>query len=54
MRQGLIDHARRRRADKRGGDRKRQTLLNVAGQAAKLAALLDVEAALAQLQATLP
>lgn len=55
MRRVLVDRARRRRAQKRGGDRKRVSLSRLEGELDAFAAeLLDLEAALGELEALAP
>lgn len=57
MRQVLVDHARRRSAEKRGGQLRRVTLQGLeplCGSEAELGRVLDVDAALAKLEAEHP
>ena len=52
MRRVLVDHARARRREKRGGDRQRVTLSPLVGEAGPAADILELESALERLDAT--
>ncbi len=54
MRQILIDHARKRRRDKRGGDRQRVTLDTMRNAAAVVDDLVELDEALEKLAAVAP
>ena len=54
MRRILTDHARRRAAQKRGGEARRTTLSGVGDDSSSESYLVDVDAALTELEATDP
>jgi RNA polymerase sigma factor (TIGR02999 family) len=52
MRRALVDHARQKRAEKRGGQMERVTLSGVASSSGPVVDVLDMDAALTELAAT--